>query len=206
MALFFNKKERPNFYGLLIEQMNTAAGAMKLLDEFMADRDAALSERIEACEKEGDRLRKELISQAREAFITPLDRHDLFSLSRYIDDITDEIKDLKDFMTFFTVTPTKSNDRMADMILEAVSFLQDAVSNIHEGDEDEFWDKVMKAKKSENQVKRLYWQNIREVEGLELDSYETTIQLEFSKDLNSLANKVGKAGDKLGDIKMKSLE
>ena len=35
---------------------------------------------------------------------------------------------------------------------------------------------------------------------------EMTMHMEFSRDLNSLANKIGKAGDKLGDIKVKAME
>ncbi len=205
MALFFNKKDRPNFYGLLVDQINIACEAMKLLDEFIVTRDKEISEQIEACEKQGDKIRGDLVKQVRDSFITPLDRHDIFSLSRYLDDITDEIKDLKDFMTFFASVPTRSNDQMGDCILDSVNYLREAVENL-QGDEEIFWAQVMKAKKNENLIKRLYWQNIKEMEGKEMDPYEMTMHLEFSRDLNSLANKIGKAGDKLGDIKVKAME
>ncbi len=206
MALFFNKKDRPNFYGLLIEQIDIAAEAMNLLDQFIITRDKELSDQIEAFEKKGDKIRGELVKQVRDSFITPLDRHDLFSLSRNLDDITDEIKDLKDFMTFFSIVPTRSNDQMADCILESVNCLKEAVENLHGGDDDLFWAQIMKAKKNENLIKRLYWQNIKEMEGQEMEPYEMTMHMEFSRDLNSLANKIGKAGDKLGDIKVKVME
>ena len=206
MKLFFKRNERPDFYELLQKQCLLTEESMQLFLEFIKSTDSALSEEIEAHEKNADKIRAELIENVKDSFITPLDRHDLFSVSRSIDDITDKIKDLKDFLLFFKISPTKSKTLMAQCILDAITYICRAVENMHGKSDDSFWETIVKAKKCENQVKRYYWENIYEIRDMELDINSIIVLREFSKDLNCLANKIGKTADRLGDIKVKSIQ
>ena len=92
---FFKKQERPNFYYMLTRQCEITSRGISLLLKYIDTRDDELAEQIEHCEKDADKVRRSLIDYVENSFITPLDRHDLFALSRIIDDITDKIKDLK---------------------------------------------------------------------------------------------------------------
>ena len=139
MKLFFKKNERPDFYELLQKQCLLTEESMQLFLELINSTDSILSEEIEVCEKNADKVRAELIENVKDSFITPLDRHDLFSVSRSIDDITDKIKDLKDFLLFFKISPTQNNILMAKCILDAIIYIRRAVENMHAKSDDSFW-------------------------------------------------------------------
>lgn len=206
MNLFFKKKNRPDFFNLLSEQSSLTLESMALLMEYMKNKSHAVTDDIESHEKRADRIRAELIDQVQVAFITPMDRHDLFSVSRRIDDVTDKIKDLKDFLVFFQICPTENNLKMAEYILDSISCIDIAVKQLHETNDTVFWENIVKAKKNENQVKRCYWDNINELNEQRLEINDIIIFREFAKDLNSLANKIGRTADKLSDMKVKSIE
>lgn len=206
MAAFFKKEERPNFYYMLCRQCEITSRSISLLLKYIDTRDADMADQIEHCEKDADKVRRNLIDYVENSFITPLDRHDLFSLSRSIDDITDKIKDLKDFLIYFDYTPSDKNMdiiRLADSSIYALSCAMNEWSHDRI---DHFWDYLVKAKKNENQVKRLYWEGIRDLDADNPTMKEVIIRREFAKDLNKLANKIGKAADRVSDTKIKSIK
>ena len=102
---FFKKAEQPNFYYMLSRQCEITSISISLLLKYIDTREEELAEQIEHCEKDADKVRRSLIDYVENSFITPIDRHDIFALSRSIDDITDKIKDLKDFLVFFQYRP-----------------------------------------------------------------------------------------------------
>ncbi len=203
---FFKKKERPDFYHMLTRQCEITSRSISLLLKYISTGDMQLAEQIESCEKNADKVRRDLIDYVENSFITPLDRHDLFSVSRDIDDITDKIKDLKDFLIFFNYTPTEKNIEMAKLIDSSIYSLTCAMSEWSEDGIENFWDYLVKAKKNENQIKRLYWENINDLDRYKASLRDIIIIREFSKDLNKLANKVGQAADSISDIKIKSIK
>lgn len=202
---FFKKEDRLDFYTLLTAQCDEACNSSTLLVEFMKSLDNNIALKIESNEKSADHKREELIYYVENTFITPVDRHYLFKVSRVIDDLTDEIKDLKDYILFFNYQPTGKNIEMAELSSKAIYILTDAMKTWKDSDDNKFWENIVQAKKYKNQVKRLYWENIKELE--DMDSLKGIITMrEFCRDLNNLANKVGKAADRLGDFKIKSIK
>ena len=144
-------------------------------------------------------MRRGLIDYVETSFITPLDRHDLFAVSRCIDDMTDKIKDLKDFLVFFDYTPFEKHVGMARCIASSILAITAAMEKWNDSC-DIFW---------ENLVKRLYWEIIADLDQQDqqkLPLKEVIILREFSKDLNSLANKIGRAADSISDLKIKSIK
>lgn len=203
---FFKKKERPDFYDMLTRQCEITSVSISLLLKYIDTGDLQLADQIESCEKNADKIRRDLIDYVENSFITPLDRHDLFSVSRDIDDITDKVKDLKDFLIFFHYMPTPKNIEMAKLIDSSIHFLTCAMSEWSENSIENFWDYLVKAKKNENQIKRLYWEDINDLDECTGTMRDIIIVREFSKDLNKLANKVGQAADSISDIKIKSIK
>ena len=160
---------------------------------------------IELTEKDADQTRRDLISYVQNTFITPLDRHDLFALSRSFDDLTDAVKDLKDFILFFEFAPTAKNIEMATLTEESINLLTASMKDFSAENTDNFWAGLVKVKKNDSQVKRLYWANIKEIE--EESSMQSIItSREFCRDLRNLSKKVDKAADRLGDLKIKSIK
>lgn len=203
---FFKKKERPNFYSMLRRQCEITSKSISLLQKFIENKEQNIAEEIEQCEKKADKVRRNLIDYVETSFITPLDRHDLFAMSRRIDDMTDKVKDLKDFLIIFDYAPTDKNVEMVKLIGESIHAVTDAMSEWEDGSIQNFWDHLVRAKKSENQIKRLYWEDIDDLDKETRTIKEIIVLREFSKDLNSLANKVGRAADIIGDTKIKSIK
>ena len=85
------------------------------------------------------------------------------------------------------------------------SILTDAMKKWNDPNTDEFWKDLKQAKKYQDRVKRLYWENIKELETYESMKGIITMR-EFCRDLNNLVNKVGKAADRMGDLKIKSIK
>jgi uncharacterized protein Yka (UPF0111/DUF47 family) len=171
----------------------------------MNDLNKDTADQIEHYEKTADAERAELVHYVKNAFITPVDRHYLFKVSRVLDDLSDEIKDLKDFILFFDYHPTEKNIEMAKLASSAIFILTDAMKKWNDPNTDEFWKDLKQAKKYQDRVKRLYWENIKELETYESMKGIITMR-EFCRDLNNLVNKVGKAADRMGDLKIKSIK
>ncbi|WP_425757214.1 DUF47 domain-containing protein [Ihubacter sp. rT4E-8] len=203
---FFKKQEQPNFYYMLSRQCEITSRSISLLLKYIDTQEEDLAEQIEHCEKDADKVRRSLIDYVENSFITPLDRHDIFALSRSIDDITDKIKDLKDFLVFFQYQPTDKNLEIIQLIDASIYNLTCAMNEWAHDRIEHFWDDLVKAKKNENQVKRLYWEGIADLEFQEITLKDVIMQREFAKDLNKLANKIGKAADRISDIKIKSIK
>lgn len=206
MKSFFKKENRQDFDTLLGEQCTITLQCAEYFLLLAMDRDATIADKIESCEKRADRVRRELIDYVETSFITPLDRHDLFAVSRSIDDITDKLKDLKDFLMFFHYQPTPEHLDMARVIRDSVSDISSAVEHWSLPDDTEFWEALVKSKKNENEIKRMFWKTIYDLSDDALVTKETLILREFSRDLNDLANKIGEAADKLSDMKIKAIK
>lgn len=126
---FFKKGTKPDVYTILTNQCDAACTSSNLLVEFMTTLAPETAEKIEKTEKSADRKRENLIDYVENTFITPLDRHYLFKVSRVIDDLTDEIKDLKDFIIFFDFHPTEKNIEMAKISRDAIYDLTAAMKD-----------------------------------------------------------------------------
>ncbi len=83
-----NKKE-DKFVNLLIEQAEVTVEGMKLLETCILKPDEDGIEKIRAKEYEADEIRRVLIDELHNTFITPFDREDIFDLSLNIDDMLD---------------------------------------------------------------------------------------------------------------------
>lgn len=203
---FFKKDEQPDFQSMLVQQCEITCESISKFVIFMETRDQELAKDIEQCEKRADKVRRKLIDYVENSFITPLDRHDLFAVSRSIDDITDKIKDLKDFILFFDYRPNTKHMEIARTISSSITYITNAMKHWGNTLTDEFWDNLVKAKKNENNVKRLYWENIEIITSEGSDLRTLAVTRDFSRDLNCLANKTGKAADSISDIRIKAIK
>src|SRR4030066_555753 len=78
-------------------------------------------------EREADELRRILIEELDQTFVTPLDREDIYALSRAIDDVVDYANTTVDEMEIYKV---KGDDHIKDMVnilRKAARELNDAV-------------------------------------------------------------------------------
>jgi len=109
------------FFDLFIEDGDNLALAAGRLHE-MVDRFDRLDERvteIQALEKRGDEIDREINRRLEDAFVTPFDREDIHELTVRLDDILDGIQAIAETMVIYDVTvPTAEARRLAAIIAE----------------------------------------------------------------------------------------
>ena len=120
----FFKPRQDSFVRLLIEQAEWTVKGLDALVAYMADGNQASANEVRRCEKEADEVRRILINELNRTFVTPMDREDIFSLSRAVDDILDYAYSTVDEMAVLHVTPNSYLQRM-------VSLLRDAAEEVH---------------------------------------------------------------------------
>ena len=109
------------FFGLFIEDgenLELAAGRLRE----MVDRFDRLDERvteIQALEKRGDEIDREINRRLEDAFVTPFDREDIHELTSRLDDVLDGIQAIAETLVIYDVTrPTDESRRLAAIIAE----------------------------------------------------------------------------------------
>lgn len=112
-----------NFLQLLGQQADKTREGLEALENFVKTMDTEQSRRVERIEKEADELRRILIDELNRSFVTPIDREDLFTLSRTIDDVLDYGYSTVDEMMMFGVQPTELMQKMVTILREAAEEL-----------------------------------------------------------------------------------
>jgi predicted phosphate transport protein (TIGR00153 family) len=109
------------FFGLFIEDGENLALAAGRLHE-MVDAFDRLDERvteIQALEKRGDEIDREINRRLEDAFVTPFDREDIHELTSRLDDVLDGIQAIAETLVIYDVTkPTAESRRLAAIIAE----------------------------------------------------------------------------------------
>ncbi|MGB5931832.1 MAG: DUF47 family protein [Anaerolineae bacterium] len=151
--LFGGKEDK--FVRLLIEQAAKTLEGMEGLEEYMKDRDQEAAEKVTRAEKEADELRRILIDELNRTFVTPVDREDIFALSRAIDDILDYGYSTVDEMTILNVEPNSYLRRMVSLLKTAANEIYTATLRLkdHPGVANEH---ALRAKALENRVEDVY--------------------------------------------------
>ncbi|MBO2537050.1 MULTISPECIES: DUF47 domain-containing protein [Rummeliibacillus] len=88
---FFDKifPKKYNFYSLLLAQSKTNYEVIHTLDKWIKDRDESGANELFIKKKEADKIRLQLEHDLIEAFVTPFDRQDLYSISVEMNKISD---------------------------------------------------------------------------------------------------------------------
>jgi hypothetical protein len=161
LADFFRPRQS-GFFRLLMEQSDKTREGLAALETYMRSGDAADAKRVSVIEAEADELRRILIDELNRTFVTPIDREDIFALSRAIDDIVDYALSTVDEMVIFGVQPNPFLIRMGAILREAayeiymaVKYLKDRPKLASEH--------AARAKVLENQAEAVYREAIAEL-------------------------------------------
>jgi predicted phosphate transport protein (TIGR00153 family) len=149
------KPRQDNFVKLLLEQASLTLKAMDLLKAYMNEQSPAVAKDIMAKEKEADEVRRILIDELNHTFVTPMDREDIFALSRTIDDVLDYANTTVDEMEILRVEPTIYMRRMASLLRDAAFELHLGVQRL-KGHPGVASDHAQRAKALENRVEDVY--------------------------------------------------
>ncbi len=151
-----------NFLQLLAQQADKTREGLEALESFVKNNDHGMARRVEQIEKEADELRRILIDDLNRSFVTPIDREDLYALSRTIDDVLDYGYSTIDEMVMFGVEPTELMGKMVTILREAAEELHLGVLQLRERPQVAI-EHATRAKKLENRAESLYREAIVEL-------------------------------------------
>jgi predicted phosphate transport protein (TIGR00153 family) len=120
----FFKPKQDKFLQSLIRQAEITLEGMNALESYMKKRSDKYASTVIQAEKDADEVRRILIDDLNRTFVTPMDREDIFALSRAIDDVMDYAYTTVEEMEVLDVEPN-------DYLRRMVSLLQDAAEELH---------------------------------------------------------------------------
>jgi len=199
------KPRQDNFVRLLIQQAELAVKGLEALLAYMRDGNETCAEAVRRAEKEADEVRRILIDELNRTFVTPMDREDLFALSRAIDDIIDYAYSTVDEMQVLHVTANIFMERMVSLLRDAAVEVHMAMLRIkdHPGVATEH---AQRAKAIENRVESVYREAIAALfEGTATPEHivEMLKLREIYRHLSNAADRGDEAANIISDVVVK---
>lgn len=194
-----------NFLQHLAQQADKTREGLEMLEHYFKSHDANDARRVEQIEKEADELRRILIDDLNRAFVTPIDREDLFALSRTIDDVLDYAYTTVDEVQLFELQPTELMQKMVTILREAADELHLGVLQLRERPQLAL-QHAMRAKKLENRAEGLYREALAELfqQPKTLDDVMLMLKRrEVYRHLSNAADRGDEAANIISDIVVK---
>ncbi len=123
----------PKFFELFIADGDNLEAAAAALNEMVEQYDR-LDERIagiQALEKAGDEIDREVTRKLEDAFVTPFDREDIHELVARLDDVVDGIQAIAEtFVIYGVAAPTPEARRLAKILDEQAKELAQALRKL----------------------------------------------------------------------------
>lgn len=194
-----------DFLKLLGEQAQKTREGLQALEAYMKTHDDADARRVEIAEKEADELRRVLIDELNRTFITPIDREDLFALSRTVDDVLDYAFSTLDEMVLFDVKPNLHLQQMSSILREAAEELYLGVVQLKDHPQVTL-SHAMRAKALENRAESMYRSALADL-FKQTKSVEDILNImkyrEIYRHLSNAADRGDEAANILSDIVVK---
>lgn len=207
MKLFKRKKKPNRFVELLVNQAEYTVQGMAILKQYMKEPDDALAERLSHIESEADEVRRILIDELNQTFVTPFDREDIFKLSLTIDDILDYAESTVDELVMLKVAPNPYLERMITLLSDAAMEIYRGMLRI-EDHPNVANDHAVRAKALENRVESVYREALADLfkDPKDLDDVMEILKLrEIYRHLSNAADRGDQAANAIGDIVVKWL-
>jgi uncharacterized protein Yka (UPF0111/DUF47 family) len=159
--------ESPDLLGMLRAQLAVTIAGMDAFAAW-AGGDAGAATRVRELEHEADQARRALHDTLRDAFVTPLEPEDLFALSRGLDRILNQAKDLVRESEVMDCPPDTALADMAALVTASVRRLDDAIAGLAPdgGDATDAAEAAIKAVRGAERVYRSAMAQLLEVDDL----------------------------------------
>lgn len=182
-------KREMDYFEMFVKGTEYGLTAARLLESMMHD--GCLTEEriaeIKKVEQEADNHLHELIEQLNNAFITPIDRDDIFRIAKETDDITDSIDSVASKMWMMHVSKvTPPMKQMSEYVVKACEALVKMMSEIkHHKKVNKLSEYVMEVNHIEEMGDKCYKEAIYELFGSEKDPIELIKMKEIYRVLES---------------------
>lgn len=194
-------KKKTDFFELLLDQGEKTVEGLCALCAFVESPSRESADRVKQIEKEADDLRRLLIDRLNRTFITPIDREDIFALSRAIDDVVDYACTTVYEMQIYRVDADRHIRAMTETLKREGQELVLALKNLKH-----FpvlaMEHAREAKACENRMEKEYRMALGELfEGT--DPVYMLKMREIYRHLSNAADRGDEAADIIGDIVVK---
>lgn len=201
--LFRRKQDR--FLALLIQQADYAVEGSEMLLKYLNKPGEKFANRIRQIEKDADEVRRILVDELNQTFVTPMDREDIHALSRNLDDVVDYAYSTIEEMEILAIEPNEFLKRMASLLRDAAVELHLAMLRLddHPGVANEH---AQRAKALENRVERVYREAIADLfhQPEDIEHIMEILKLrEVYRHLSNAADRGDDAANHLSDIVVK---
>ena len=207
MGLFSRNKKPNRFLQLLIQQAEFAVQGLDALRRYVNEPDKNLAHEVSRLEKEADEVRRILIDELNNTFVTPFDREDIFALSLNIDDVLDYANTTLDELELFEVKPNTYIQRIVSLLADAAMEIHRAVLRLTDHPSVAN-DHAVRAKALENRVEHVYREALAELFTTpeDMDGMMEILKLrEIYRHLSNAADRGDEAANVIGDIVVKWL-
>lgn len=200
-------RRRPDRFILrLSEQATLTVTALTVLLDYMKKPSDKNAERVHQVEKDADEVRRILIDELNRTFATPIDRQDIFALSRAIDDVLDYADSTIIEMEVLSVKPNNYLVRMTSLLRDAAEEIQLSMERLeqHPTVANEH---AAKAKALENRMEGVYREAIADLfrGPKNVDHVVDMLKLrEIYRHMSNAADRGDEAANIIGDIIVKS--
>ncbi|WP_188192271.1 DUF47 domain-containing protein [Nonomuraea sp. SYSU D8015] len=158
-------------------------------------------EQMRSIEHLGDEERARLVDELKTAFVTPIDREDLFRLSRSIDDVLDSLRDFVRESHLYRVPEQIRFTPLLDQVIAGIDALENAVRDLASTPSVLAAD-ALEAKKAGGAIRRMYQYEISRIFSGELTA-EAMKERELVRRLEIVGVAIGEAADAIADGAMK---
>ena len=191
-----------NFYKMLSAQASKTLEGIEALGAFVQNQNPENATLVKNIEREADELRKILVEELHQTFVTPMDREDIYSLSRAIDDIVDYANSTVEEMEIYEVSSEEHLREMVIILGKAAREISDAV-RILETYPAIAMEHAVKAKSYENAMEKAYHTALADV----FKKSDTVYMLkmrEIYRHLSNAADRSDEAANIICSIVMKA--
>ncbi|GMQ78510.1 MAG: DUF47 family protein [Anaerolineae bacterium] len=201
--LFQPRQDR--FLALLINQAEYAVEGSEMLLKYLNKPGEKFANRIRQIEKDADEVRRILVDELNQTFVTPMDREDIHALSRNLDDVVDYAYSTTEEMEILGILPNDFLRRMASLLRDAAVELHLGMLRLddHPGVANEH---AQRAKALENRVERVYREAIADLfdQPEDIEHIMEILKLrEVYRHLSNAADRGDEAANHLSDIVVK---
>ncbi len=157
--------------------------------------------RMRAIEHRGDTERARLAGELSGSLVTPIDREDLYRLSRSIDDVLDSLRDFVRESHLYRVRDQRRFVPMLDQAIVGIEALEIAVGDLASRSS-AVARNALEAKKAAGTLRRMYQYEIARIFSAEISS-EAMKERELVRRLEIVGRAIGEAADAIADGAMK---
>ncbi|GAA3582244.1 hypothetical protein GCM10022419_074860 [Nonomuraea rosea] len=158
-------------------------------------------EQMRSIEHLGDEERARLIEELKSALVTPIDREDLFRLSRSIDDVLDSLRDFVRESHLYRVPDQIRFTPLLDQVIVGIDALENAVQDLASRPAVVVHD-ALEAKKAGGAIRRMYQYEISRIFSGEVTA-NALKERELVRRLEIVGVAIGEAADAITDGAMK---